>query len=85
MQMMRGRCRSCEWEYDIIALPMPLADAASAMARSFCPMCGGTNNYLTKHARALTEAEREHKQKVTARHAAVTMTAPTDASSAPSA
>lgn len=61
-QMMRGKCRECDWVFDIVALPMPVTSAAAMGGAAHCPMCGaGPKKILVDLPRALTQAEAVHK------------------------
>lgn len=63
MQMLRARCVKCQWVYDIIALPIPVA-AILAMANGQCPMCGNVKGNVLADPRPLTDAETAHKSGV---------------------
>lgn len=61
MQMLRARCHDCGWEYDCVALPMPMADACRAMAAACCPMCGNRDQNAVAPPRQLTAPEATFK------------------------
>lgn len=61
MQMFRARCRDCQWEFDVVALPMPISKAAEAMGKACCPMCGNRAGNVVAPSRPLTDLERAHK------------------------
>lgn len=63
MQMMRARCSECNWEYDVIALPIP-AQAIKSVGKAPCPMCGNVKANTLSTPRALTEWEAEHKRQL---------------------
>jgi len=65
--MMRGRCKRCAWEFDLVALPMPLAEVAASCKQAHCPMCGaGSGDVTVAASRPLTAEEGAHKQQVMA-------------------
>jgi len=67
MTMTRGRCKRCVWEFDLVAPPMPVTEAAKACREKCCPMGGtGSGEVMVCTSRALTAEELAHKQKVTA-------------------
>lgn len=65
MQMMRAKCGSCNWIFDVCALPMPITDAARVMERATCCMCGSKETFVAEQ-RALTSEETVHKEGVIA-------------------
>lgn len=70
MQMIRGKCKACAWEFDLVTAPMPLTKwARAAQERSTCPMCGHRDGNTLAPERPLTDAEREHKLVTMAREA----------------
>jgi rubredoxin len=65
--MMRGRCKRCDWSFDLVALPMSIAEAAAVCRQSCCPMCGaGSSDITVGDSRPLSVAEYAHKNKVLA-------------------
>jgi hypothetical protein len=62
--MMRGECSSCGWGVDVITLPAPRAAITQALRRVYCQMCGCSTVLLGREARALTEPEQQHAEKV---------------------
>lgn len=65
-QMFRGRCRKCDWTWDVVALPMPIERAAHVIGSARCPMCGNGRGNTMAEPRPLTDAERAHKARVPA-------------------
>lgn len=61
MQMFRARCRDCQWEFDVVALPMPITLAARAIGKTCCPMCANRVGNVVAPSRQLTDLERAHK------------------------
>jgi len=66
--MMRGLCKLCTWEFDLVALPMPITEAAAVCQQAHCPMCGATSSSIAVcESRPLTPAEQQHKAALLAR------------------
>ncbi len=66
MQMIRAKCKACEWVFDVVAIPMVLQLAADTMSsRSACPMCGCCESFFAD-SRPLTGDEIDHKNRVLA-------------------
>lgn len=66
MQMLRAKCARCEWEYDVVTLPMSAALAPRVMLSSACPMCGNRKANTIASPRLLSDVEAGHKRKVLA-------------------
>lgn len=63
-QMFRGRCRRCDWTWDVVALPMLIETAARVIGSACCPMCGNDSGNTVAEPRPLTDAEAEHKRRL---------------------
>lgn len=61
MQMFRGQCQACNWQWDVVVLPMPVTEAARVISDTSCPMCGNRHGNSVGDPRPLTEAEKSHK------------------------
>lgn len=69
--MMRGKCSCCDWEFDLIALPMEVSRATVATSGAYCPMCGApSSKIMVGKPRDLTPEEQAHKTRVQAEEAA---------------
>ena len=67
LTMFRARCRDCGWSWDVVALPLPLTAATTAIKSTHCPMCANAADNTVAEARLLTDAEAAHKRRLLAR------------------
>ena len=55
--MMRAKCQSCAWVFDVVATPGPLTDVAHTMQRrAACPLCYHGTSHVAP-SRPLTDDE----------------------------
>ena len=71
--MFRANCGKCGHLFDVVILPMPVADFVRAAKDCRCPVCGNIRGHKAGPARPLTDDEHAAKsaamQRVAARSA----------------
>lgn len=60
MQMMRGRCGRCSWEFDLTSLPGEAMAVCRSIEKRHCPICYSPK-VMMADSRPLTDDERTAK------------------------